>query len=136
VNAHAVANSLATGIWKTRVAVIGYDREDRRSGEDVVRRWRDPPSSAERGAGLDERAEWAVGLYLAHSEKSPRRNSAAQRLVRLGYKKDLDSASPRTPYLSFLVSTGMTSSTGNKRNLARGPNGVRWKSRNVRQKYS
>jgi 2-phosphosulfolactate phosphatase len=70
--------------------VIGCGWEGRRSGEDesaagaILHRLR------ERGAGLDERAEWAVRLYLARPERSLRRNSAARRLVSLGYEKDLD----------------------------------------------
>jgi 2-phosphosulfolactate phosphatase len=90
VNAHAVADKLATGAWGMRVAVIGCGWEGRRSGEDesaagaILHRLR------ERGAGLDERAEWAVRLYLARPQRALRRNSAARRLVRLGYEKDLD----------------------------------------------
>lgn len=90
VNAHAVADELATGAWGTRIAVIGCGWEGRRSGEDesaagaILNRLR------ERGAGLDERAQRVAGLYLARPEKSLRRNSAARRLARLGYERDLD----------------------------------------------
>ena len=90
VNAHAVADELATGAWGTRIAVIGCGWEGRRSGEDesaagaILHRLR------ERGAGLDERAQRVVGLYLTRPEKSLRRNSAARRLARLGYERDLD----------------------------------------------
>ena len=71
-------------------AVIGCGWEGRRFDEDesaadaILHRLR------ERGAGLDERAEWAVRLYLARPQRSLRRNSAARRLERLGYEKDLD----------------------------------------------
>jgi hypothetical protein len=46
---------------------------------------------------LDEQAERVVNLYLTGPEESLRRNSAAQRLKRLGHEEDLDFASPRIP---------------------------------------
>lgn len=90
VNAHAVADELATGASGARVAVVGCGWEGHRASEDesaagaILRRLRD------RGAELDERAERIVGLYLARPEKALRQNSAARRLKRLGYEKDLD----------------------------------------------
>ena len=90
VNARAVADELATGAYGGRIAVIGCGWEGHRASEDesaagaIVHRLR------ERGAGLDERAAQIVDLYLARTEKSLRRNSAARRLVRLGYERDLD----------------------------------------------
>ena len=90
VNARAVADELATGAYGERIAVIGCGWEGHRASEDesaagaIVHRLR------ERGAGLDERAAQIVDLYLARTEKSLRRNSAARRLVRLGYERDLD----------------------------------------------
>ena len=70
--------------------MIGCGWEGRRASEDesaagaILRRLQD------KGAELDERARRVVGLYLARPEKSLRRNSAARRLKRLGYEKDLD----------------------------------------------
>ena len=90
VNAHAVADELATGAWGTRIAVIGCGWEGRRSGEDESAAGAIPHRLRERGAGLDERAQRVVGLYLARPEKSLRRNSAARRLARLGYERDID----------------------------------------------
>jgi 2-phosphosulfolactate phosphatase len=90
VNAHAVADALATGAWGARVAVIGCGWEGRRSSEDelaaggILRRLRD------KGFELDERAEHVVELYLKRSKKSLCQNSAARRLKRLGYEEDLD----------------------------------------------
>jgi 2-phosphosulfolactate phosphatase len=90
VNARAVADELATGAWGARLAVIGCGWEGRRASEDesaagaILHRLR------ERGAGLDERAERVLGLYLTRPEKSLRRNSAARRLASLGYGRDLD----------------------------------------------
>ena len=92
VNAHAVADELASawGTWVERVAVIGCGWRGRRSGEDESAAGAILYRLRERGAGLDERAERVVGLYLARPEKSLRRNSAARRLARLGYGRDLD----------------------------------------------
>ncbi|MBA3473197.1 MAG: 2-phosphosulfolactate phosphatase [Rubrobacter sp.] len=90
VNAHAVADELATGAYGERIAVVGCGWEGRRASEDesaagaVLYRLR------ERGVGLDERARRVVDLYLARPEESLRRNTAARRLARLGYERDLD----------------------------------------------
>lgn len=90
VNAHAVADELATGDYGARVAAIGCGWEGHRASEDesaagaILKRLRD------RGAELDERAQRVVSLYDVHPEKSLRNNSAARRLKRLGYDKDLD----------------------------------------------
>ncbi len=110
VNAHAVADELATGAWGERVAVVGCGWEGRRASEDesaagaILHRLR------ERGAGLDERAERVVGLYLARPRKTLRRNSAARRLARLGYGRDTStSVPPRTPCRSSPASKGKPS---------------------------
>jgi phosphosulfolactate phosphohydrolase-like enzyme len=44
----------------------------------------------ERGVVLDEWARRVVDLYVACPKESLRRNTAARRLVRLGYERDLD----------------------------------------------
>jgi 2-phosphosulfolactate phosphatase len=90
VNAHAVADGLASGAYGTRVAVIGCGWEGRRASEDESAAGAILHGLSERGAELDERAKRVVGLYLARPEKSLRRNSAARRLTLLGYEKDLD----------------------------------------------
>ncbi len=91
VNAHAVADELASGVHDVeRVAVIGCGWEGRRASEDesaagaILHRLR------ERGFELDGRADRVVGMYLERSGKSLRRNSAARRLALLGYESDLD----------------------------------------------
>jgi len=89
VNAHAVADELASSTYNVeRVAVIGCGWEGRRASEDeaaaILHRLR------ERGFELDGRADRVVGLYLERSGRSLRRNSAARRLVLLGYESDLD----------------------------------------------
>jgi 2-phosphosulfolactate phosphatase len=90
VNAHAVADRLASSAYGTRVAVIGCGWEGRRASEDESAAGAILHRLGERGADLDERAKRVVGLYLSRPEKSLRRNSAARRLALLGYEKDLD----------------------------------------------
>jgi 2-phosphosulfolactate phosphatase len=90
VNAHAVADALASGAYGTRVAVIGCGWEGRRASEDESAGGAILHRLGERGAELDVRAKHVVGLYLSRPEKSLRRNSAARRLTLLGYEKDLD----------------------------------------------
>jgi 2-phosphosulfolactate phosphatase len=104
VSAHAVADELATGTWGMRVAVIGCGREGRRSGEDEYAAGAILHLLREKGARLDEQTERVVGLYLARPQKSLLRNSAARRLIRLGYEKDLDfcPAENAVPVIPFL----------------------------------
>jgi 2-phosphosulfolactate phosphatase len=90
VNANAVADELATGVYGTRVAIIGCGWQGRRASEDESAAGAILHRLKEKGAELDERAERVVDLYLTRPERSLRRNSAARRLVRLGYGKDLD----------------------------------------------
>lgn len=90
VNAHAVAEELATGKYGDHVAVIGCGWEGRRSSEDESAAGAILHRLGELGAELDERARRVVGLYLSRSKEILRSNSAARRLVRLGYQKDLD----------------------------------------------
>ncbi len=90
VNAHAVADELAAGAYGERIAVVGCGWEGRRSGEDESAAGAILYRLGERGVGLDERARRVADLYLARPEKSLRQNSAAQRLARLGYERDLD----------------------------------------------
>ncbi len=76
-------------LWGEPV-VIGCGWEGRRASEDesatgaILHRLR------EKGAELDGRAERVVELYLTCPEETLRRNTAARRLRRLGYEKDLD----------------------------------------------
>jgi 2-phosphosulfolactate phosphatase len=124
VKAHAIADKLATGTWGTRVAVIRCGWEGRRSGEDesttgaILHRMR------EKGAGLDERVERVVGLYLACPKKSSLRcNSAARRLIRLGYEQDLDFCLRRERSAGCSLSQrGCLRRPLIEGNLARGPN--------------
>ena len=90
VNAHAVADELASGAYGVRFAVIGCGWEGRRASEDESAAGAILYRLREKGARVDERAERIVSLYLTRSKEALRRNSAAQRLERLGYEKDLD----------------------------------------------
>lgn len=105
VNATAVADELAAGTHGELVAVIGCGWEGRRASEDesaagaILHRLR------ERGASLDRRAERVVDLYLGRPDGVLRTNSAARRLLRLGYHEDLEfclveDAVPVVPRLS------------------------------------
>jgi 2-phosphosulfolactate phosphatase len=90
INARAVADELAADALGARVAVIGCGWEGRPASEDeaaagaILRRLED------KGVELDERAKRVANLYLARPEKSLHKNSAARRLKRLGYGKDID----------------------------------------------
>ena len=90
VNANAVADELANGAYGTRVAIIGCGWKGRQASEDESAAGAILHRLQEKGAELDERAERVVDLYLTRPERSLRRNSAARRLVHLGYGKDLD----------------------------------------------
>ncbi len=93
VNASAVAEALTTGTLVEargeRVTVVGCGWEGKRASEDesaagaILHRLR------ERGARLDERARRVVELYFSRPEGVLRTNSAARRLTRLGYERDL-----------------------------------------------
>ena len=92
VNAHAVAEDLllAAGEPGSRVVVVGCGWRGSRSSEDesasgaILHRLR------ELGASLDERAERTVEGSLGRPPKALRDNTAARRLKRLGYERDLD----------------------------------------------
>lgn len=91
VNAHAVADALlADGNPDSRVTVVGCGWQGRQASEDesaagtILARLRD------RDAHLEERAERIVKAHLKRPERSLRSNSAARRLKRLDYGRDLD----------------------------------------------
>ena len=84
VNAHAVADELATGAYGDRIAVVGCGWEGRRASEDesaagaILHRLR------ERGVGLDERARRVVDLYLApRGDTAPEQRRPASRAPRV-----------------------------------------------------
>lgn len=90
VNARALADELARGAGGEEVVVVGCGWEGRRASEDesaagaILRRLR------EQGASLDQRARRVVEGYLQRPARSLRNNSAARRLKRLAYDRDLE----------------------------------------------
>ncbi|MDQ3567328.1 MAG: 2-phosphosulfolactate phosphatase, partial [Actinomycetota bacterium] len=90
VNATAIADALSNGFAGERVTVVGCGWEERRASEDeaaagaILRRLK------ERGARLDSRARYVADAYLSRPVERLRSNSAARRLRRLGYERDLD----------------------------------------------
>ena len=90
VNAHTVADEPAVGAYGERVAVIGCGWEGGWASEDESAAGAILCRLRQRGVGLDERAWRVVELYLTCPKTSLRRNSAARRLARLGYGRDID----------------------------------------------
>jgi len=88
VNAGILAEELAGAAYDgAEVVVVGCGWEGRRASEDeaaaILHRLRS------RGAELDGRARRVVDGYLSRSMRTLQNNSAARRLKRLGYEKDL-----------------------------------------------
>ncbi|MDQ5817484.1 MAG: 2-phosphosulfolactate phosphatase [Actinomycetota bacterium] len=90
VNAGALADELVGGEHGSRVAVVGCGWEGRRASEDEAAAGAILYRLDERGAQLDERARRVVEGYLTRPASLLRNNSAARRLKRLGYERDLD----------------------------------------------
>ncbi len=88
VNASATAEALSDGGFR-EVVVIGCGWRGRRSSEDEAAAGAILHRLRRRGAGLDARAERVVEAYLSGPRRRLRRNSAARRLDRLGYGKDV-----------------------------------------------
>ncbi|WP_166397406.1 2-phosphosulfolactate phosphatase [Rubrobacter marinus] len=89
VNARAVADALRDGLHGPRVVVVGCGWEGHRSSEDEAAAGAILHHLAGAGAELDERAERVVALYGRHSKEVLAKNTAARRLLRLGYERDL-----------------------------------------------
>ncbi len=90
VNATALADALASGFPGGRVTVVGCGWEGRRASEDEHAAGAILDRLRSRGAELDERAWRVTGRYLSRSKGALESNSAARRLKRLGYERDLD----------------------------------------------
>jgi len=90
VNAGALAEDLA---WRTygaaEVVVVGCGWEGRRASEDEAAAGAILHRLRYRGAELDGRASRVVERYLSRPASALRNNSAARRLKRLGYERDL-----------------------------------------------
>ena len=89
VNARAVADALKDGACGPRVVVVGCGWEGHRSSEDEAASGAILHHLAEAGAELDERAERVMNLYHRRSKDMFVKNTAARRLLRLGYERDL-----------------------------------------------
>ncbi|CAN5650046.1 2-phosphosulfolactate phosphatase family protein [soil metagenome] len=90
VNARFLARELAAEDDGSEVVVVGCGWEGRRSSEDEAAGGAILYHLQELGAELDARAERVVEFYRRSSRESLKNNSAARRLKRLGYEKDLD----------------------------------------------
>jgi 2-phosphosulfolactate phosphatase len=90
VNASAIADELAAVPRGPQVVVVGCGWEGRRASEDEAAAGAILYRLGERGFGLDERARRVVEAYRSRPAGALRGNSAARRLERLGYERDLD----------------------------------------------
>jgi 2-phosphosulfolactate phosphatase len=92
VNAGALAGALAEELTAggPEVVVVGCGWEGRRASEDEAAAGAILHRLRERGAELDERARRVVEGYLQEPIAALGNNSAARRLKRLGYGRDLE----------------------------------------------
>jgi 2-phosphosulfolactate phosphatase len=91
VNAESLAHYLSGAKYDdAEVAVIGCGWEGRRASEDEAAAGAILHRLGARGAELDERARRVVERYLSRSRSMLTGNSAARRLKRLGYERDLE----------------------------------------------
>lgn len=90
VNASALADELAAGVHGPRVVVVGCGWEGHRASEDEAAAGAILNRLAQKGTELDDRARRVVKLYHSRTAGRLRDNSAARRLKRLGYERDLD----------------------------------------------
>jgi 2-phosphosulfolactate phosphatase len=90
VNADAISDELATGHHGSQVVVVGCGWEGRRASEDEAAAGAILHRLEGKGAELDGRARRVVGGYLTRPANLLRNNSAARRLKRLEYERDLD----------------------------------------------
>ncbi|HEV2093603.1 MAG TPA: 2-phosphosulfolactate phosphatase [Rubrobacter sp.] len=91
VNAGAVADELLkTSASDSRVMVVGCGWRGRRSSEDESAAGEILTRLRRGGAKLDERAERIAREHRERPKKALLNNTAARRLERLGYERDLD----------------------------------------------
>ena len=90
VNAGALAEDLAVGTYGgAEVVVVGCGWEGHRASEDEAAAGAILHRLRSRGVDLDARASRVVDGYLSRSVRALKNNSAARRLKRLGYERDL-----------------------------------------------
>jgi len=91
VNAGAVADELlSTATSDGRIVIVGCGWRGRRSSEDESAAGEILGRLRKGGAKLEERAERIVREHRERQKKALLTNTAARRLKRLGYEKDLD----------------------------------------------
>jgi 2-phosphosulfolactate phosphatase len=91
VNAESLAEYLSDGTYDdAEVVLVGCGWEGRRASEDEAAAGAILHRLRSRGADLDERAARVVERYLMSAASALENNSAARRLKRLGYERDLD----------------------------------------------
>jgi 2-phosphosulfolactate phosphatase len=90
VNASSLADELAAGSHGPYVVVVGCGWEGRRASEDEAAAGAILHRLSRQGVELDGRARRVVEAYLSRPAGRLRTNSAARRLKRLGYERDLD----------------------------------------------
>ncbi len=90
VNAGAVADELLAAEACSRVVVVGCGWRGRRASEDESAAGEILAHLRDGGADLDERASRIVKEHGSRPERALRANTAARRLKRLDYEKDLD----------------------------------------------
>ena len=90
VNAGTLAEELAGGGHDGAVVVVGCGWEGRRASEDEAAAGAILHRLRARGAELDGRALRVVEGYLSRPDTALKTNSAARRLKRLGYERDLE----------------------------------------------
>lgn len=90
VNAGALVEALAGELGAGEVVVVGCGWEGRRASEDEAAAGAILNRLRARGWELDGRARRVVEGYLSRPAAALKTNSAAQRLKRLGYGRDLE----------------------------------------------
>jgi 2-phosphosulfolactate phosphatase len=94
VNAGALAETLArepaAGAYGAEIVVVGCGWEGHRASEDEAAAGAIINRLMALGAELDGRARRVVEGYLSRPDAALKTNSAARRLKRLGYERDLD----------------------------------------------
>jgi 2-phosphosulfolactate phosphatase len=91
VNAKCLAEDLSDGTYDDAgVVVVGCGWEGRRASEDEAAAGAILHRLRSRGVDLDEKAARVVEQYLSRTAVALKSNSAARRLERLGYERDLD----------------------------------------------
>lgn len=90
VNAGAVARELVGKSESSEIVVVGCGWQGHHASEDEAASGAILRRLQKAGAELDERAKRVMEFYLRRGRSLLKTNSAARRLKRLGYEKDLD----------------------------------------------